>query len=98
MTKKDFVFIAKVIRTLPFQSREDAALAFANKLPETNKDFSRVKFMSKCGVLKGILPPTPVLECICVHCGNNYNGSFIHHYRDSDKGICVEEILDTCAG
>lgn len=58
MTRKDFIFIAEVIRDMPTYTpslraqRESCAVAFADRLPETNPLFDRDRF------LKAALPAT----------------------------------------
>ena len=51
MTRKDFIFIADVIRSMPTHApslraqRESCAAAFADRLGETNPRFNRALFV-----------------------------------------------------
>lgn len=50
MTRKDFQFIADVIRELPASMREEVAQKFARELPRTNGGFKPERFLRACGV------------------------------------------------
>jgi hypothetical protein len=49
MSKRHFVLIAEVIKTLPPQCRNLVAWRFARALMGTNKDFRMSQFISACG-------------------------------------------------
>lgn len=49
MTKKDFIFIAAVIRSLPDSIREEVAVKFADRLGEANALFKTNRFLVACG-------------------------------------------------
>jgi hypothetical protein len=55
MTRKDFQFIADVIKNLPGHSpilrtqKRSCALAFADALPNVNARFNRERFLAACG-------------------------------------------------
>jgi hypothetical protein len=49
MSKRHFILIAEVIKTLPPQHRNLVAWKFARALMGTNKDFNMAKFISACG-------------------------------------------------
>jgi hypothetical protein len=49
MSKRHFVLIAEVVKTLPPQCRNLTAWRFARALMGTNKDFHMAKFISACG-------------------------------------------------
>jgi len=61
MTRKDFIFIADVIRSMPTHAptlraqRESCAAAFADRLSETNPRFNRQLFVQAA---TGIVPLT----------------------------------------
>lgn len=56
MTRKDFQFIADVIKAMPSHSvslraqRESCARAFADALPATNPNFNKERFLKACGI------------------------------------------------
>jgi hypothetical protein len=49
MSKRQFVFIAEVVRTLPPQCRNLVAWRFARALMGTNKEFKMHTFITACG-------------------------------------------------
>jgi hypothetical protein len=49
MSKRHFVLIAEVVKTLPPQCRNLVAWKFARALMGTNKDFEMHTFISACG-------------------------------------------------
>jgi hypothetical protein len=49
MSKRHFVLIAEVIKTLPPQCRNLTAWRFARALMGTNKDFRMSQFITACG-------------------------------------------------
>jgi hypothetical protein len=49
MSRRHFVFIAEVVRSLPPECRTLVAYKFARALMGTNKDFHMAKFITACG-------------------------------------------------
>lgn len=55
MTRKDFQFIADVIKSMPTHApalrtaRRSAAHSFADALPRVNARFDRERFLAACG-------------------------------------------------
>lgn len=48
-TRQHFQFIADTIKELPEPTRKEAALKFADRLPETNAGFKRDRFLKAAG-------------------------------------------------